>query len=515
MGNKAPIPSPNDKEPSDKQIKPKPTKNHHIYNSIYDTVLWLDENYDDKENTKNQIFFRTNFEDLSLNLETFKEIDKVLNIIMQKEFKIIFVIISGKLYEKYYLNLKKIKNEITSIPLTIIFTSTKRKNVLLRKNNTDESIIINKEMLDSIGNSFYNYGKVTDNKDDVVNFIKKFLGLKSKSEVDYSHALTFEIINDFEQLIIPSLYNKIEMYENEISEEDIEEFNNTLIIKHDYTERGISELITLYKKIGSIPLEILTKYWVNYYTSESSFYTIMNLQFMKNDYTSYEIFVKALYKGLELNFLSPKTDKILHRFQLISRKEFQNILEALKNKKNIQLYSRTFLSFSLNRNKALNFLKKNTDDLISIELRIKPQKNGEIFSSNAYISPYSVYKGEEEVLFFPFSSFIIDEEIKTEINKKIETKVIMLNYLGKYEQEIKIKMSNTFNKLSDDLNFDIIDKGINNNWKFVDDMINKKEGEKFKKNLDEIKDIVNEEIKNIVKGKNKHKYYDKNYIAHQ
>jgi len=94
------------------------------------------------------------------------------------------------------------------------------------------------------------------------------------------------------------------MRENIIDDEDIDDFNNILIKRHDYTANGINELIYLYRKIGKIPLEILSKYWIRYYTSKSSFYSLMNLQFMENKYDDYEPFVKILYKGLDNGFFT-------------------------------------------------------------------------------------------------------------------------------------------------------------------------------------------------------------------
>ena len=63
----------------------------------------------------------------------------------------------------------------------------------------------------------------------------------------------------------------------------------------------------------------------------------------------------------------------------------------------------------------------------------------ENFSSNADIEQYSIYN-EKEVLFFPFSSFLVEKEIKVEKINEIETKVIYLNYLGKYRKEIEEKI---------------------------------------------------------------------------
>ena len=65
----------------------------------------------------------------------------------------------------------------------------------------------------------------------------------------------------------------------------------------------------------------------------------------------------------------------------------------------------------------------------------------ESFSSNASIEQFSFFNLEKEVLFFPFSSFIIDKKIDSKVIKGIKTKIIYLNYLGKYRKEIENKIN--------------------------------------------------------------------------
>ena len=65
----------------------------------------------------------------------------------------------------------------------------------------------------------------------------------------------------------------------------------------------------------------------------------------------------------------------------------------------------------------------------------------EVFSSNGEVEQYSFYSIEKEVLFFPFSSFIVDEKIDTQIIKGIEVKIVNLNYLEKYREEIENKIN--------------------------------------------------------------------------
>ena len=217
--------------------------------------------------------------------------------------------------------------------------------------------------------------------------------------------------------------------------------------------------------------------------------------------------IKALYKGLEEEFLSSKTNALLYRCQYISKKEFDKLELNLDNKKKVHLYSRAFLSFSLNEKIANNFIKKEkfNKNLIPIKLTIKPKNDCEIFASNADIQLFSVYN-EEEILFFPFSSFIIDEKIQNEVINGVESKVIILNYLGKYEKEIKLQISETFNKKN------IIDIGLEKRWKFTEDIINKTSTEKFSKNIDMIKSLLDEEMNEVLKNKNKSKNKKKIYV---
>ena len=147
-----------------------------------------------------------------------------------------------------------------------------------------------------------------------------------------------------------------------------------------------------------------------------------------------------------------------------------------------------------------NFLKKETDDLIPMKFILKPKNEGEIFASNADIRQYSIYN-EEEVLFFPFSSFIIEDNIREEKieGKGINARIIYLNYLGKYEKEIKLKISETLDK---NISMEEI-IGVDKDWKFSKDILNKTMKEKHMKNIGLYEILAKDAMKNVLKSKNK------------
>ena len=354
----------------------------------------------------------------------FKNLKDAFDKLSQINFEIIFVVLRGNFYQDYYSILNNVKYRLTCLPISIIYSS-------------NNSIDINSK-------NYYGFIGTTTSIEKLILFIRDFinsvnskikLNPKTGVTIDYNNTLTFEKMKNLDDLIIPSLYDlykKIEGKDNIINDEDIYKFNNILVNNHFYN--SISELIVPLNYVKNIPLEIATKFWIRYYTSESSFYPYMNTQLMKNKPENYEIFIKAMYKGIEKKYLQSEYNVRLYRCQLISKSEI-DILETNL----ILVYSRAFLSFSKDKSRAINFLKNGNNHLIPVMFIVNTINLEEAFSSNAEVEQYSIYSTEKEVLFFPFSSFIVDEKIKTQIINGIETKIINLNYLGKYRKEIKKK----------------------------------------------------------------------------
>ena len=366
--------------------------------------------------------------------------------IREIHFEIIFIILRGDIYHEYFSILNDEKSNLTCFPISFIYIP---------------NITINLNLNDS-----YGLGSIITSIEELIFFIRYFfdyINIKMKNPpktsvtINYNNTLTYEKIKSKDDLIIPILYilyEKIEGNENDINYEDIYAFNHILVNNHFY--KSVSHLIYPLNFVKKLPLEIVTKFRIRYYTSESTFYPYMNSQLMRNIPENYEIFVKAMYKGIEKKYLKSEYSKCLYRCQLISSEE---IYELETN--SMLVYSRCFLSFSKNRNKAINFLKKGNNYLVPVMFIINTSQLKESFSSNADIEQFSIYN-EEEVLFFPFSSFIVEKKIEMGIFNEISTKIVYLNYLGKYREEIVEKICS--------LNDDNIKSLLSQNSKFIKDI---------------------------------------------
>ena len=106
-------------------------------------IIWFDEQIKNEENQDYFIDLKSNFKTFRYieqyegfenfyikNLENTNDINNQEN---ENEFKIILVIVSGRLFGRYIKKLQDNLNKIINIPYTFIFTSYNFKNVLLKK----------------------------------------------------------------------------------------------------------------------------------------------------------------------------------------------------------------------------------------------------------------------------------------------------------------------------------------------------------------------------------------------
>ena len=223
----------------------------------------------------------------------------------------------------------------------------------------------------------------------------------------------------------------------------------------------MKELIGQLEEIPEMPNEIICKYWARAYTLETNFYSDMRHELQTKKGKHFCPYIKMMYEGIKNKVLTPKYDQVLYRGSKISLSELNNLEEYLNEPNEsifpkLILYFRGFQSFSLLKNVALNFMNKSSppNDHIKVLFLVKPFNAGQNsfnlinqeieneniheFLSNAYIKEFSRFPSEEEVLFFPFSSFEVTK-INREFNDHVE---ITLEYLGKYRKNININPQN-------------------------------------------------------------------------
>ena len=139
-----------------------------------------------------------------------------------------------------------------------------------------------------------------------------------------------------------------------------------------------------------------------------------------------------LYTGVEINSLKSYQGKYLYRGSVINKIEIDKIKYHIKIGKisNVVVFAKAFLSFSENKDKALNFCGKSDENRVRCLYILENNKNN-LHESNADIQNISAFPNEKEILFFPGSSFII-KNLKQLDDNKIE---ITLHYNGKFKEK--------------------------------------------------------------------------------
>ena len=467
--------------------------------------FWIDRSYDNKEYNK-ETYKSLKSKSEFLDLKPFKELGPAIEEIKKLDFELIFVLIQAGLYQEYYFKLKELKPNLNCIPVSIIFTKPELRKVLEKK-ELDKKGTFKKETLDSVGDEYYNKGGVACSTRDIFQFIENFLDyeLEKKSE---ENLFQFELIdNGYENLIFSCLYSKVQSRNNRINHSEINEFNKRLSEEHP---SKFAESLKYFLKIKKIPIENATRIWIKYYSGENTFNKAMNKQFKENNFTNYKTFYKALYRGLQNNYLKSKFDVPLYFCYFLNKDEIESLQDNLNNSKKQLIYSKQFLSFSQDMNVSFKFFKNKEDkNLTPILLELNISNSLETYSNNIDIESLSFYPQEKEVTFLPFSFFVIGDKITNFKYKEINIKKIKLNYLGNYSKEInkkindfdsekiksilkgnsniskniKIKFKNEF----PDLDILVLNKWLKTELKLMKEKMKYKDNYEFPKNVIEIK----------------------------
>ena len=399
-------------------------------------ALWIDENIGNKENKSYLKILNS-----ATISKGFNALDEAFNFFYstKKEeinnFRLIFVIVSGKLFGRYIKKLKENINEIINIPYTYIFTSNNFKKILLNQ-EPDKNHKISYDTMKSVNDGFYNPGGVYDDFNELLinlkgkkNFQKTTIQKRLIEKLNYEGILTFEYLKSEEDLLPLALYKDI-ITNDETTKEDCKKFHNYII---SFDNKELNNIIKNLNLFGYLPFQILSKYWVRLYTIESKFYKILNNDLMKSKLNSnYKTYIKMMYTGVSINSIRSYQGKFLYRGSSINKIEIDKIKQYIAKGKlsTVVVFSKAFLSFSEDKEEVIKFCGNTDENKIGC-LYILQNHNTNYKESNGDIQNFSVFKHEKEILFFPGSSFIITK-IKDINNNKLE---IYLNYIGKFKEK--------------------------------------------------------------------------------
>ena len=401
-------------------------------------LYWVDFSWDDSYNRDAYQRFKSN---KHLKLLTFKEINPFFEEIKKLGYEVIFVLIRGRLYQDYYFKLKELKSTLTCTPVGIIFSNSTYKKVLEGK-AVDKDKVLKEETIASVGDDYFNKGGVVTTPSELIHFIEKYLGyeIEEKNEDQLFHFEKVE--NNYENLILPCLYSKLQSRNTIINNSEINEFNNKLGKLHPF--QPLSESLNGYLEIKkNFPIENLTKFWINYFSGSDTFYKVMHKEFRENNFTNYNTFCKALFRGLLKNYLKNKFDVPLYFGTAIPKEDYQSLEKNINESKKELIFSRQILCFSQDENVSFKFLPKDDDkSLIPVLLEVNISKTLETYSNNVTIEEFSRYPTEKVVAFCPYSCFVIEDKIEELKKDGIKYKKIKLNYLGNYKDEIRKKLEN-------------------------------------------------------------------------
>ena len=468
-------------------------------------LFWIDEDYDILYNkgTKNSLESKPEY----ISLNSFKDLNSAFKALEKLSYEVVFILVRRKYYEDYYYRLKELRPTLNCIPKTMIFTRLDIKLILEGKEEEKKiKIIKDKEVLESIGDEYYNPGKICVVPTEVLQYIGNCIGVDLAQEMNTEIFHSEEIHdNNFENIIIEYLYSKVKTREYLIN--DLSEITNFCIkLKKDHPSKDLNGFNDeILESNQSIPFEKIIQFWIHYFTDDNTFNIFLNKDLQDNIFSNYNTFIKALNKGLVKKYLNSKFDSTLYYCCSMKQYELETLEKNSKNSKKELIYSRQFLSFSQDKNVSLKFIAKQKNDSTNLVLfELDASKSKELFASNIDIEKFSKNPKNKEVIFLPYTCFIIDGEIKEDTFEKRKYKKIKLNYLGNYENQIK-KAINNINEMKIK---DLIEKPKN---EFIKDI--KKKYENDNQNMDEYDLIKSLNVEaGLIKEKMKNKKDYKNEI---
>ena len=386
--------------------------------------IWIDSNINSKENSE----YAKTLSKIYKHLILFNKIEDAIRFIKNLQYHLTYIIISGSLFSEYLAKFKNIQNNISIAPKLIIFTSKMTKEKI--------------KTLNEINDPFYNIGGIAISFEEIKMFLNKniygkelnFVRPLRRDLLQTGGDFSFKIIEKKNELIGPVYLSDLIIKPNK---SEFKSFDKYLIDNYgDIMKELISQIYCV-----DCPEAVRIKFWLRAYTLETDFYKDMNNDLMKGQSKLYLPYIKLLYSGINNNSITVNVSNNLYRGALIHKKEINNLINLLKNRKNLDIpfaiiKCKSFMSFSLDKNIALNFMNKK--DLTETTIRVLYILKAEPFLdrkniTNADLNGISYFNNEKEILLFPFSVYEI-----CDIKKGDNYYKIYLSYLAKYKEFFKI-----------------------------------------------------------------------------
>ena len=416
-------------------------------------LIWIDYNIDNGENTIYQKMLKE-----ILSYKGFKTIIDGINEIKKIKFKKVMLMLTSSIFYDFIPIFEREKNTIFCCLNVIVFT---------RKEKIAEVEQFCKENKKISSGYLFDKTKIFDDIEKIKEFIKQtkkkhikftdhFETINNDNEIYFNYEIdNFEKINNFEELIFPIYFHESI---KPITREEIRNFNYYILTLYDGENDEIKNLITQFDDIPEMTIEIICKYWAYIYTLESknydhNFFLILNKGLRDNIYKLFLPFIKMMYEGLKRKVFTSIKNEELYSGGIISNRELLKIKNNLNNNSNdnnlpkVIYYIRAFKSFSRKNDASLGFIKNSSRDSTGLLLIVLNDQNNNIniedeFVSNAYIKEFSYFGDlEDEVLFFPFSSFEVVKIKEDQVINKKRCVIIYLKYLGRYKKYIEEKKS--------------------------------------------------------------------------
>ncbi len=384
-----------------------------------ENLIWIEPFIEKKEYD----MYLEDIKTLSIpNIFTFKNTQEGITKILDIKFEYSLIIISGRIIDDFFPQLLNKIDDLNIIPRIIVFAESQKAYEILENKKKYKSY------------PFFKSRLVFDEFSDVKNEI-----LKDNISDYFSNdkRFSFELIKTEEELSIIINYYKFIILAD-LEQEEIRNFNKFLYDKF----KSHFQIYQLLKNTFAynIPKKLLIQYWLRLY-SISDFQNFMNDNLQKGTSNEFGIYTQLLYIGLNKNLIQPYLNKKLYRGGIITKNELKKIKSFKKRKDDFHgytCYTKIFISFTTEKDIALDFINQNKDKLkfneklVLFEIEEGNEKMDKESATNTNIEEYSLNPENKEILFFPYSCFEI-----TEISNDDEAYTnIKLQYFGKYKDQV-------------------------------------------------------------------------------